>query len=172
MLNKRKNMKRETAEEALFVVKGRKSVPHEFVLEALAEVEPRTNPMFGCLAVYVGEKIVMILRDKKADEPEKNASWAGDVRKRGRRASPDFLVTRDNGVWLATTIEHHESLRREFPNMRSIAVFGKKLTAWQVLPADAPDFEWAALRACEMVVAGDGRICRVPKKKLRLRLSN
>jgi hypothetical protein len=25
--------------------------------------------------------------------------------------------TKDNGVWLATTEQHHESLRREFPNM-------------------------------------------------------
>src|SRR5215472_18289007 len=165
MLNKRKNMKRETAEEALFVVKGRKSVPHEFVLEALAEVEPRTNPMFGCLAVYVGKKIVMILRDKKADESRKKTSWARDVRKRDRPERPDVQVTRDNGAWLATTIEHHESLRREFPNMRSVAVFGKKVTGWQVLPADEPDFELAVLRACEMVVAGDGRIGKVPKKK-------
>jgi hypothetical protein len=51
-------------------------------------------------------------------------------------------------VWLATTEEHHQSLRREFPNMRSIQVLGKKVTGWQVLPADAKDFEEAALRAC------------------------
>ena len=94
--------------------------------------------MFGCLAVYVGNKIVLILRDKR---------------------EPDA----DNGVWLATTEEHHESLRREFPNMRSIQVFRKKVTGWQVLPADAPDFEEAALRACELVAARDPRIGKVPK---------
>jgi len=32
-----------------------------------------------------------------------------------------------NGVWLATTEEHHESLRREFRNMRSIQVLGEKV---------------------------------------------
>jgi len=32
----------------------------------------------------------------------------------------------DNGVWLCTTEAHHESLRREFPNMRSVQVFRKK----------------------------------------------
>jgi len=158
-------MKRETTKEGLFVVKRRKSVPHEFVLEALAEVEPRTYPMFGCLGVYVGKQIVMILRDKKAVESNKKTSWSRDVREPGRLARADVPVTRDNGVWLATTIEHHESLRLEFPNMRSVAVFGKKVTGWQVLPADAPDFESAAVRACEMVVAGDGRIGKVPKKK-------
>ena len=46
--------------------------------------------------------------------------------------------------------------------MRSIQVFGKKVTGWQVLPADAKDFEEAALRACELVLAGDTRIGKVP----------
>jgi hypothetical protein len=115
----------------------RKAVPHEFVLEALAELSPRTNPMFGCLAVYVEDKIVLILRDKPS-------------------------ASADNGVWLATTVEHHESLRRDFPNMRSIGVLGKKITGWQILPADAPDFEESALRACEFVLARDPRIGKVP----------
>jgi len=130
-------------EGRLFRVKQRKRAPHEFVLEALAEVEPRTNPMFGCLAVYVAEKIVMILRDKR----DKTAV--------------------DDGVWLATTQAHHESLRQEFPNMRSIAVLGKSVTGWQVLPADGADFEEAALRACELVIAKDPRIGKVPIPKKR-----
>jgi hypothetical protein len=124
----------------LFHVKQRKRIPHEFVLGALAGLSPRTRSMFGCLAVYVGEKIVLILRDKPGD-------------------------TADNGVWLATTEKHHESLRREFPNMRSIQVFQKSVTGWQVLPADAPDFEEAALRACELVAARDARIGKVPGAK-------
>jgi hypothetical protein len=65
-------------------------------------------------------------------------------------------------VWLCTTEEHHESLRREFPNMRSIQAFGKKVTGWQVLPSEAPDFEEAALRACELITARDPRIGKVP----------
>jgi len=123
--------------DAPLVLKRRKAIPHEFVLDAIVELSPRTNPMFGCLAVYVGDKIVLILRDKQ-DGPA------------------------DNGVWLATTEEHHASLRREFPNMRSIQVLGKKVTGWQVLPADAPDFEEASLRACELVIDGDPRIGKVP----------
>ncbi|MFZ0361087.1 MAG: hypothetical protein WAL58_11670 [Terriglobales bacterium] len=126
-----------------FAARPRKRVPHEFVLDALAAVSPRTRPMFGCLAVYVEDKIVLILRDKDK---------AGET---------------DNGVWLATTEDHHRSLRRDFPTMRSIKVLGKnalgkKATGWQVLPADAPDFEEAALRACEFVLAGDPRIGKVP----------
>ena len=103
-------------EDTLFAIKQRKAVPHEFVLDAIAPLSPETRSMFGCLAVYVQDKIVLILRDKRDG-------------------------TADNGVWLATTEEHHQSLRREFPNMRSIQVFGKKVTGWQVLPADAKDFE-------------------------------
>jgi len=106
-------------------------------LEALDQASPWTRPMFGCLAVYVGEKIVLVLRDKP--------TYPGD-----------------NGVWLATTPEHHESLRRDFPNMRSIELLGKEVTGWQVLPVDAPDFEQASLRAWEFIVAGDSRIGKVP----------
>ena len=124
-----------------FLYKQRKPVPHEFVLDALSHLSPRTNPMFGCLAVYVKEKIVMVLRDK-ADA----AGW-------------------DNGVWLATTPEHHASLKQEFPNMRSISVLGKKTTGWQILPVEAPDFEESALRACELISRGDPRIGKTPKPR-------
>jgi hypothetical protein len=120
-------------------LKRRKPVPHEFVLDGLTELSPATRPMFGCLAVYVGKKIVLALRDKVNE-------------------------TADNGVWLATTEEHHESLRREFPNMRSIQVFGKPVTGWQVLPAAAADFEEAALHACELIVAGDPRIGKIRRR--------
>jgi hypothetical protein len=124
----------------LSTLQRRKPVPHEFVLEALAAVEPETRPMFGCLAVYVGDRIVLILRDKRER-------------------------TADNGVWLATTQEHHPSLRREFANLRSIGVLGKKVTGWQLLPADAPDFEAAALHACELILRGDPRIGKVPASR-------
>jgi hypothetical protein len=96
--------------------------------------------MFGCLAVYLGDRIVLILRDKPGNPA-------------------------DNGVWLATTMEHHASLRREFPNMRSVKVLGKNVTGWQVLPGDAPDFEETAMRACDLVAARDPRIGKIPGKR-------
>lgn len=115
-----------------------------FVLDALTAISrttPTTRPMFGCLAVYVGRKIVLILREK------------GDG-------------VQHDGVWLATSAEHHESLRGELPNMQSIELFGP-VSSWQILRADAPDFEEAALRACELIAAGDPRIGRIPKPKRR-----
>lgn len=46
--------------------------------------------------------------------------------------------------------------------MRSIQVLGKPVSGWQVLPAEAPDFATSALRASELVLAGDPRIGKVP----------
>lgn len=129
-------------DDRIFPVKRRKALPYEFVLDALAPLSIETRLMFGCLAVYVEDKIVLLLRDRPRE-------------------------TADNGVWLATTEEHHNSLRREFPSMRSIQLFGKQVTGWQVLPADAPDFEQAALLACELIVARDPRIGKVPKSRRR-----
>jgi hypothetical protein len=117
-----------------------KPPPFEFVLDAVAPLSPDTRAMFGCLAVYVGEQIVLILRDRPT-RPE------------------------DNGVWLATSPEHHASLRRELPMLRSIELFGTQETSWQVLPADAPDFEAAARHACALVLARDVRIGKVPKRR-------
>lgn len=120
----------------------KKAPPYPFVLDALDGVITRTNPMFGSLALYVHDRIVLILREKRDGSP-------------------------DDGVWLATSAEHHESLRREFPNMRSVGVFGLPVTHWQVLAVDTPDFEEAALHACELIAARDPRIGRVPKSRRR-----
>jgi hypothetical protein len=115
-------------------------VPYEFVVEALTPLSPIVRRFFSGFAVYIGPKFVLILHDR-----------------------PNHPA--DNGVWLATTAEHHESLRAEFPNMRSIRLFGTPVTSWQVLPVDAPDFEESATRACELITASDPRIGKIPKTK-------
>ncbi|MGO8994494.1 MAG: hypothetical protein ACLQVI_14340 [Polyangiaceae bacterium] len=127
---------------ALFATKhAPKRPPFDFVLDELASLDPWTRPMFGCHAVYVDEKIVLILRDK---------------------GSPAC----DDGVWIATTEEHHASLRRELPSLRSITLLANGgTTGWQVLPAEAEDFEEGVLRACAMVRARDARIGKVPKAR-------
>jgi hypothetical protein len=117
-----------------------KNIPFDFVLEQLHRLNPTVKPMFGCHAVYVQNKIVFILRKKDNDED-------------------------DNGVWVATTNEHHESLRKEFPSLRSIKVFGGGETGWQVLPFEADDFEESVLQACHLVLRQDGRIGKTPKQK-------
>ena len=119
-----------------------KKVPFEFVLEALLPLNPRVNPMFGAFGVYVGKKIVLALRNKE-DHPKAN------------------------GVWIATRSEHHSSLKKIFPSMRSIYLLsdGKAETQWQMLPLDADDFESAAIKICELILQGDERIGRIPKPR-------
>jgi hypothetical protein len=135
-------MKRRAPSEAgLFAAKAAtRKVPFPFILDELEGLDPVTRPMFGCTAVYVGDKIVFALRDRPNDDP-------------------------DNGVWLATTKEHHPSLRREMPSLRSITVFGAGESSWQVLPKGALDFEESAVLACTLARRGDPRIGTVPKPK-------
>lgn len=127
-------------------IKPKKSIPFEFVLEELAKISPTTKPMFGAYGVYVESKIVFILRD--------------------RPSSPE-----DNGVWLATIGEHHKSLQKIFPNMRSLKLFGPGATGWQILPLDADDFEESVLKACQMVLKNDLRIGKIPKTKFKKKKS-
>lgn len=124
----------------LFLARPKERVPFGFVLDELADLDPWTRPMFGCLAVYVGERIVLVLRDRPT-YPE------------------------DNGVWIATTVEHHASLSKELPGLRSIRALGDGVTGWQSLSAGAPDFEEAVMHACALVRRGDPRIGKVPARR-------
>ncbi len=120
----------------------KKFVPFDFVLEELRDLNPTIKPMFGAFGLYVESKIVFILREKESN-------------------------TEDNGIWLATTAEHHESLQDEFPSMRSIQMFGPGPTGWQILPSDSDDFEESVLKACVLVKRNDIRLGKVPKTKIR-----
>jgi hypothetical protein len=120
--------------------KKSRSIPFDFVLEELYSLNPVVKPMFGCHAIYVQNKIMLIVRLKE-----------------------DFPG--DNGVWVATTADHHESLRRDFPSMRSIGLFGEGVSSWQNLPQEADDFEEEVLRICSFIRKNDPRIGKIPKAK-------
>ena len=115
-------------------------IPFEFVLEELDRIHPRVKPMFGCYAIYAGEKLVLILRQRNEH-------------------------TDDNGVWIAALHEHHASLKIEFPCMRSVRLLGTSETVWQNIPADEDDFEELVLKACRLILKGDVRIGKIPKQK-------
>lgn len=121
-------------------MKKKISIPFDFVLEQLYSLNVEIRPMFGCFGVYARNKIVLILRKRETS-------------------------TADNGVWLATSKEHHASLKKLFPSMRSINVLGEKETNWQNLPADANDFEEMVIQACDMIVHGDKRIGRERERR-------
>jgi hypothetical protein len=111
-----------------------------FVLDELSELAPLVRPMFGCHAVYVHDKLVLILRE--------------------RESHPD-----DNGVWVAVREGNHERFAKEFPSMRSIGLFGPGPTGWQVIPADSNSFEEDVVQICRYVLKRDPGIGSIPKAK-------
>jgi hypothetical protein len=117
--------------------------PHAFVLEALAPLHPEVRRMFSGFAVYIGDRIVCMLRD----HPK----------------SP-----RDNGVWLVlseTVNPGDPNLRREFPSLRSIELLAGKIGHWLLIPGDGPAFESEALHACDLLLRRDPRLGRVPASR-------
>lgn len=117
-----------------------RSIPFEFIVERLEKLRPVARPMFGCFALYAGGKVLFALRKKESGDP-------------------------DNGMWLATTHEHHESLKKDLPSMRSIKIFGVKESGWQNIPEEADTFEEDVLKACDLILKGDPRIGKIPKSK-------
>jgi len=121
----------------------RRSAPYPFILEALTPLEPEVRPMFSGFAVYVGDKIVLILRD-----------------------SPKH--SEDNGVWLVfseTADLTDPGIHRDFPSIRLIGLLGGKIGHWRLIPADSPTFESEALHACELLLKHDARFGRVPQSR-------
>ena len=96
--------------------------------------------MFGCYAIYVEGKMVLMLRDRSDH-------------------------TFDNGVWIATAQEHHSELKKIFPSMRPVRLLGGKGAAWQNIPATGEDFEESVMLACDMILKNDPRIGKIPKPK-------
>jgi hypothetical protein len=120
----------------------RNNIPFDFVFDHLLPLEVTVRPMFGLFAVYAGEKIMLILRQRKT-QPE------------------------INGVWVATKKEYHKSLKKELPSLCPVTayanVFGE--TEWQMLPESSDHFETAVIKVCELIVRGDPRIGRLPKPR-------
>lgn len=123
--------------------KPKKTPPHMFVVDALAPLSPEVRRMFSGFAVYIGESIVLMLRE--------------------HTKSP-----RDNGVWLVLsdgTDPKNPKLKREFPSLRQIELLGGKIEHWLVIPSDSPGFESEALHACDLLLRRDPRIGRVPASR-------
>ena len=93
--------------------------------------------MFGLFALYVNDKIVLMLCQ--------------------RIKNPEI-----NGVWIATDQAHHKSLKKDFPSIRSISIDVDEATDsnWQLLPVDADDFESSVIKVCEFIQRKDPRIGR------------
>jgi len=118
-------------------------VPHPFVLEALAPLHPEVRRMFSGFAIYIGDRLVCMLRDS-AKSP------------------------RDNGVWLVLSEAVNPAdptLRREFPSLRSIELLAGKIGHWLLIPGDGAAFETEALHACDLLLKRDPRLGRIPASR-------
>jgi hypothetical protein len=123
--------------------KPKQKAPYAFVLDALMPLNPEVRRMFSGFAVYLGDRIVCMLRD--------------------HAKSP-----RDNGVWLVLsdgTNPTDPKLRGEFPSLRSIELLGNKIGHWLLIPSDSPGFEMEALHACDLLLRHDPRFGRIPKSR-------
>ena len=120
--------------------KIRKAIPFEFVLDELSSLDLQTRPMFGCTAVYVGSKIVLVLRKKEKRDT-------------------------DTGIWVCIPDEQVVEMKKRFPMLRGVSFFENENSAWQNLPEEFPDFEEVALELCGMIKKGTPLIGRVPKQK-------
>jgi hypothetical protein len=118
----------------------KKIVPYDFVFDYL----PRNvivKQAFGMYYIYLNKKIVLILR-----KLTKNLNL--------------------NGIWIATGIEYHVSLKKEVQCITHFTLDNGKVhdSAWQLIKEDAGDFETAAIKICDLISHGDKRIGKETKK--------
>lgn len=128
-------------------MKIKKQIPYDFIFNELDGVDYITKPMFGCTAVYVGHKIVLILYKKDKVEGKKNP------------------LPEDVGIWVCIPDEYTQEMKKEFPQLRGVSFFENENSAWQCLPESHEDFESLALKFCRLIKKGDPRIGRIPKPK-------
>jgi hypothetical protein len=116
--------------------KKKREIPFDFVLEQLAPLSPTTRAMFGATGVYLGERVVFILR-KKGDS--------------------------DDGVWLCFEPEVEAEVLTLLPRLARIGVLGN-VRSWRKLAASSESFEDDVLYACKLLRAHDTRIGKVPDR--------
>ena len=113
-------------------------MPHNFILDNLYPLEANVIKMFGNYAVYVGEKIYLAIRNHQRNPI-------------------------DNGIWIGTDLDYHDSLKAQFPSLTNLQLY--KIKKWLLLPVEAEDFEQAAIEICELIKQGDPRIGVLPNKR-------
>jgi hypothetical protein len=114
-------------------------IPYDFVFDYLP-TGITVKKMFGMHYIYLGKRIMIILR--KSDNQSEL-----------------------NGIWVATSKEHHKSLKKNIPELGSFFIDGDERHGdWKLIADDAEDFEGAAIKICEMISHGDPRIGKLTEK--------
>ena len=114
-----------------------KKYQHEWILDAFAE-HPSffTKSMFGGLAVYVFERLMLLLV-----EPTKSGRWKW------------------HGVSICTDREQHAAIRAEFPALMPHGVLQK----WLYIASTHEDFESTMEAVAKRIASNDSRFGIVPK---------
>jgi hypothetical protein len=123
--------------------KPKPKLPHAFVLEAIASLRPEVRRMFSGFAVYIGDRLVLMLRDH-------------------------IKYPEDNGIWIVLsegTDPADVTLLRDFPSIRSIQLLENKISHWLLIPSDSADFEREALDLCDLIRRHDPRLGRIPQSR-------
>ena len=116
-----------------------KPTPYDFVFDYLPP-GIIVKPMFGFHYIYWGKKLMLILCTNL-----KHPEW--------------------DGVWIATDKGHHQSLKKEIPDLSSFFIDNDERHGnWLMIMATAEDFEGSAIKVCEMISHGDPRIGRLTEK--------
>jgi len=117
-----------------------KIIPFDFVFDYLPP-NVISKSMFGMQYIYLNKKIMIILRKAK-----KNVGM--------------------NGIWVATSGEHHQSLEKEIPAMTGFVLDNGEMhdSNWRLIREDHDDFETAAIKVCELISHGDPRIGKLTEK--------
>jgi hypothetical protein len=114
------------------------SLPFPFILDELTPLRPTVKRVFGFTYIYIDETLLCALRNS-------------------------LKQPNSNGMWLFTTIEHLESLAREFPNLSRRYLWRSGKNAWIILASRHEGFEEAAYKACELMLNNDRRIGRLTR---------
>lgn len=123
-----------------------REVPFDFIFDYLLPIETTVKPFFGMFAVYSGEKLLLILRERD-DQPGLN------------------------GIWIAAARGGQESLKKDLPALLMVSGLKAKKseTGWLMISAAADGFEETAIRVCELIVRRDPRIGKIPPLKRKTR---
>lgn len=118
----------------------RKTPRFKFVLDELEPARPRTRTVFGFTYVYIGDRLVLSLRN----------SIKG----------PQF-----NGVWVYTQAEQVPELKREFPELPRRCFWKSGKNGWVIIASNLEQFEEYSFKACSLILQGDRRIGRLSRRK-------
>jgi len=106
-------------------------MPYSFISVYLQSLEPCIKVMFGNRVFYIGDKIYLATRDNMNDP-------------------------KDNGLWIGTCLEHHESLKSQFPSL--VHLKAKNVKKWLLLPSTDDNFKSVAMQICDLIKNDDPRI--------------